>query len=100
MRRYTGTDERILTNILLQAGESDVIVRQKARYPVIDIAADEFDQVLIKWNVTEHVNRKTRGIYYMVDDVKRALKKLCLDRGVRPQVNPDILRTPTQLSGN
>lgn len=91
MKRYSGIDERVLTNVL-NVAEGETISRARARYPVIDIPAADFDRVLITHGIRELTNRKTRGKYYMVKEIRDALKKLCLERGIRPKLNPEKLR--------
>jgi hypothetical protein len=93
MKRYFNLDERVLTNIILQAGQAERISRQRARYPVVDVPAQEFDEILTKWSVPTHIDKNTRGIFYVLSDVQAALKKLCLEKGIRPKLNPDLLRS-------
>lgn len=90
--RYSDKAERILTNIINAADGQEKIYRQAARYPVIDIPAEEFDEALEKWGVPTYIDHKVRAKYYILADVKTALKKLCLQRGIRPKLNPEALR--------
>ena len=93
MARYSDLDERVLTNVLNQQKPgSDRIYRQRARYPVIDVSADEFDAIMEKWQITKYMDQRHRSIYYSVEEIKKALRKLCLERGVRPKLNSDLLR--------
>lgn len=91
MKRYHNLDERILTNIINSA-EGESISRSRARYKVIDVSAPDFDACLERHGIRTLTDRRHGAKYYLVSEVKQALKKLCLENGIRPKVNPDKLR--------
>ena len=92
MKKYSGNDERVLTNIIQEAGGTDTISRSRARYKVVDIPAQDFDKILTDFGIRTLIDRKNKGKYYVVEEVKTALKKLLLERGIRPKLNPEVLQ--------
>lgn len=92
MNKYSDLDERVLSNILREAGNADVIYRQRARYKVVDVPSDKFDEILQRRGVVTYVDRNTRGKYYSVSDIREALRKLLLERGIRPKLDPELLK--------
>jgi len=92
MNKYSDLDERVLSNILREAADADVIYRQRARYKVVDVPSDKFDEILQRRGVVTYVDRNTRGKYYSVSDIREALRKLLLERGIRPKLDPELLK--------
>jgi hypothetical protein len=92
VKKYHSLDERVLSNIVVTANGDELIYRARARYPVLDVSAKDFDAILDKYQIKTHRDRRTQGAYYLLADIKAALRKYMMEHSVRPKFDPALLR--------
>lgn len=66
-------------NFIAAAKGSDRVTRTRGKYKVVDLTAEELDEVFKRYGVELRYSSDQRTPYYLVEDLRKAYQQLLQD---------------------